>query len=383
MTSLPTAAVRRWVVVTDYPRWPSPYFSHLHRHAPRTLPLAFCPDLAGVSAMYPPGVLNLHRLKRLYHDRAQGARTPQAAAELLARLNGLRQAGWRLIWTVHNLLPVDGDATTDADRIVTEGVLDLADIVLCHTLADGASLRSRTGADVRVVGWAGLDDPGQPPSGAVAELVSHMRRKAPVFLLLGHITRYKDVSATAASFLTHTTRARLIIAGASRSPAISADLNHVIADSRGRIAWYPHRIPPEQAGHLYAAAHAAVCPYRTDDGYVFFTEVLHPSSVTTATCYQVPVIAPDLPAIEEITRGRLRWLAPARGDLGPALAAAEAALMPPESADGPPDRRPANDSADRWKRIGQIYQALAAELRVSKPPASASPSHQHPTGEHR
>ncbi|MEV4199348.1 glycosyltransferase [Micromonospora globbae] len=373
------------MIITDYPRWPSPYFSHLRRHAPQTLPVAFCPDLASVSAMQPPGVLNLHRLKRLYHDPAQGARTPQAAAELLARLAGLQRAGWRLVWTVHNLMPIDGDATTDTDNTVTRGVLESADIVLCHTRADGASLRSRTGADVRVVGWAGLDDPEHPPSGAVAELVKHMRGQPLVFLLLGHITRYKDVPATAASFLAHTTGARLVIAGASRDPAISAELKRVIAGCGGRVVWYPHRVPPEQAGHLYAAAQAAVCPYRAGEDYGFFAEVLHPSSVSTATCYHVPVIAPDLPAVEEITRGGPRWLAPAAGDLGPALAAAEAMLAAPRHAAEPPARRPPSDSTHRWRRIGQIYQALAAELLPDEPSAQAAsggPSHQHPTGEH-
>lgn len=386
MTTPPTATARGWVIITDYPRWPSPYFAHLHRHAPQTLPLTFCPDLASVSATQPPGVLNLHRLKRLYHDSTRGARTPSAAAELLARLADLRQAGWRLVWTVHNLKPIDGDATTGTDTAVAQDVLDLVDIVLCHTCADGASLRSRTRTDVRVVGWAGLDDPEQPPSGAVAELVNHMRRHALVFLLLGHITRYKEVPATAATFLAHTTRARLVIAGASRDPGIAADLKRVIAGSHGRVVWYPHRVLPEQAGHLYAASHVAVCPYRTNEDYDFFTEVLHPSSVTTATCYHVPVIAPDLPAVEEITRGRLRWLARVGNDLGAALAAAEATLMSPGHAVDPPAQRPPSDSAHRWKHIGRIYQSLAADLLPAEPSAHAAsgrPSHHHSTGEHR
>ena len=372
----PPAATRPWVIITDYPRWPSPYFAHLHRHTPQSLPLTFRPDLAGVHELQPPGVLNLHRLKRLYHDPAHGARTPQAAAELLTTLTGLRQAGWRLVWTVHNLKPIDGDAATGIDNAVTQGVLDLADIVLCHTSADAVALRCRTSADVRVVGWAGLDDPEQPPSRVLAELVTLMRGHPLVFLLMGHITRYKDVPGTAAAFLAHTTHARLVIAGASHDPAILAELRRATADAGRRVIWHPHRVSPQQAGHLYAAAHAAVCPYRTDEDFGFFADVLHPSSVTTATCYQVPVVAPGLPAIEEITRGRPRWLTPARDGLGPALAAAEAALMSPAHADMSA-HRPPSDSATRWQRIGRIYQALAAELLPDE--LSATPT---PTGEH-
>ncbi|CUU60607.1 Glycosyltransferase involved in cell wall bisynthesis [Parafrankia irregularis] len=376
-----TTPTRRWVMITDYPRWPSPYFAHLHRHAPPALPLDFSPGLASLKATHPPGVVNLHRLKRLYHDPAEGVRTPRAAAELLAALARLRRAGWRIVWTVHNLHPIDGGAVTDTDDAVAQEVLGLADLVLCHTHADGVSLRARTGADVRVVGWAGLDDPGQPPTGAIAAMVEQVGGDEPLFLLMGHITRYKDVPATAAAFLAHTHRARLLIAGASRDPAISADLGRVVAGSGGRLIWYPHRVPPEQAGHLYASAHAAVCPYRTDAGYGFFADVLHPSSVTTATCYRVPVIAPDLPAVREITQGHSRWLAPAEDGLGGALASAEAMLTSPGHAAGPPARRPPGESASRWRRIGQIYQALAAELLPGEPPPHRP--RPHLTGDHR
>lgn len=377
MTPTPTVPSPQWVIVTDYPRWPSPYFAHLHRYAPPALPLTFRPDIPSVSAVQPPGVLNLHRLKRLYHDASQGARTPRAAADLLARLAGLRRAGWRVVWTVHNLKPIDGDAMTDTDDTVTRGVLDLADIVLCHTHTDSTWLRSRTSADVRMVGWTGLDDSELPPSGAVATLVDHMRGELPAFLLLGHMTGYKDVPATAATFLAHTSRARLVIVGASRDPAISADLGRIVANAGGRVIWSPHRVPPEQVGHLYAAADAAVCPYRTDGDYGFFAEVLHPSSVTTATCYQVPVIASNLPAIAEITRGRHRWLAPAGSDLGPALAAAEAALLAPGQAGTPTAHRPPSASAHRWIRIGQIYHTLAEELLPQEPPDRAASRAQH------
>ncbi len=386
MTSPPTATARRWVIITDYPRWPSPYFSHLHRHAPQALPLTFCPDLASVSAIEPPGVLNLHRLKRLYHDPTAEARTEQAATKLLATLANLRQAGWRLVWTVHNLKPIDGQATTHTDNAVSDSVLDLADIVLCHTSADAMSLRTRTSGDVRVAGWAGLDEPQQPPSDAVAKLVNHMHAQAPVFLLLGHITRYKDLPATATIFLAHTTNASLIIAGASRDRAISADLGRVVAASGGRIVWYPQRVPPQQAGHLYAAAHAAVCPYRADAGYDFFADVLHPSSVATATCYGIPVIGPDLPAVAEITRGHPRWLAPAGASLGPALSAAEATLMATAPGVDTRTRRPPSDAIHRWQRIGRLYRSLAAELLPDEPSAEAAsgtPPHLYPTGAHR
>ncbi|MGB8201757.1 MAG: hypothetical protein WCF33_19050, partial [Pseudonocardiaceae bacterium] len=139
-------------MITDYPRWPSPYFAQLHRHAPPELGLMFRPDLDSlddIESTMGPGTINLHRLKRLYRNDS-GARTLNAARSMLDRLASLRARGWRLVWTVHNLLPIDGAASRTADQAAAEGVLALADLVLCHTAADARALADRTSAEITV-----------------------------------------------------------------------------------------------------------------------------------------------------------------------------------------------------------------------------------------
>ncbi|MGH3826909.1 MAG: hypothetical protein ACRDQX_07020 [Pseudonocardiaceae bacterium] len=354
------AARRPWVVITDYPRWPSPYFAHLERFAPPELGLLFRPDLGDLDTTG-PGVINLHRLKRLYRDPA-GTPRMAAARSLLEGLVRFRARGWRLVWTVHNLLPIDGATPNDVDKIVTDGVLAVAEVILCHTSADARALARRTNAEVVVAGWAGLSRSRQPVSLEVARVVTGMRAAAISVLLLGHVSAYKDVPTAVTSFLAHTRIAHLTVAGTCRDPRTSTELARLAAISSGRVSVHLRRVPPEQAWYLYAAAHAALCPYRSDGPFGFFSEVLHPSSVGTAVCFGVPVIAPRLPAILEMTFGQPRWLA-GPAEIGSALTAAETDLGAQIRARGDQRRdRAATDVDHGWRQITRIYHQTADRL---------------------
>ncbi|WP_433513757.1 glycosyltransferase [Nonomuraea sp. CA-143628] len=352
------AAPRRgWVVISDYPRWPSPYFAELQRHVPPSLPLAFCPGLQELPAQPDgPAVVNLHRLKRLYRA-ADGRRTPQAAAAMLERLAELRAGGWRLVWTVHNLLPIDGGPPTEADQQAAHGVLELVDAVVTHTRADAAHLATVTRAPITVAGWAGLtaSRPGGEPSPVVESLARYLRDAPYAVLILGNLTGYKGLDLAAAAFLEATRRARLLIAGPGRDSRVTARLAALAAAGGGRILLYAQRVEPAQVPLLYQAADAALCPYRVDGPWQFFTSVLYPGSVGTALAFGTPVIAPALPAIAEMTTGRpARLYRPADGP-GPALAAAEAGGRTPA-------RPPADDATTRWRAVGAAYQSLFDQL---------------------
>ncbi|HEY6425209.1 MAG TPA: hypothetical protein VIY28_18600 [Pseudonocardiaceae bacterium] len=364
MTAAAGTGGRSWVVITDYPRWPSPYFAQLHRHAPPMLGLLFRPDLESLDDLEStmgPGIINLHRLKRLYRD-ASGARTLDAAQSMLDRLAGLRARGWRLVWTVHNVLPIDGAASRTADQAAADGVLALAEMVLCHTAADARALGDRTNAEITVAGWAGLGSPDERADAEVAAVVAMMRSTPISILFLGHLTAYKEVPATLAAFLTHTRTAHLTIAGTCPDPRTATELTHLAATAGGRVLLHLRHVAPGQTAHLYAATHAAVCPYRSDGKFAFFSEVLHPSSVGTAVCFRVPVIAPRLPAIIEMTQDHPRWLAEL-GEIGPAFGAAETDLAAQfRAGQDSRDERGAPDGDDRWRQITRMYHLVAGKL---------------------
>lgn len=351
-----TRPARPWVVVTDYPAWPSPYFRELHDHA-STLQPQFVADLDALHAWPgPPGVVNLHRLKRLYRDHT-GARTTDAARRMLARLAALRTAGWKVVWTVHNLLPIDGQPPGEADHVTAYGVLGLADAVITHTRADAAHLAALTDAPITVAGWAGLSTPPpERPLPAHLVAVAERMRAYRTVLVLGNLTDYKGLPATVRAFLAATTDAHLVIVGPERSRYLAAELQSIITEPGGeRVHLVVERVHPHHTAALYASADAALCPYRTDGVWEFFTRVLHPSSVGTALGFGCPVIAPDLPAITEMTDIHSRLLYPHQQGPGPALAEWEAAPSPAAP------REPVQGS-QRWRDIGAMYIDLAARL---------------------
>ncbi|MGW4731710.1 glycosyltransferase [Streptomyces shenzhenensis] len=361
MTAHATAGLGPWVVISNYPGWPSPYFAELERHSPPALQLEFTGSLdALVDRAGPPGVVNLHRLKRLYQEPG-GQRTQEAAEAMLKRLEVLRAAGWKMVWTVHNLLPIDGRPADVADRYAADGVLALADAVVTHTHADAERLRTLTQAPVTVAGWAAPSPAPGPAPAQVEALARHMTAVPLAVLVLGNVTAYKDLPATVDTFSHATRRAHLFIAGPSHEPGLTDVLTHRAAASGGRVHLYPQRVPPGHAHVLYRAADAALCPYRVDGPWEFFTRMLHPSSVGTALVCGTAVVAPDLPAIREMTAGRpARLYAPATGP-GPALAAAEHA--PTSLALGSP-----LDPATRWRAIGATYARLAQTLHHAVSP---------------
>jgi hypothetical protein len=96
--------------------------------------------------------------------------------------------------------------------------------------------------------------------------------------------------------------------------------------------------------------------------------VLHPSSVGTAAGFGVPVIAPALPSVQEITQGRPRWLAQCASmdGLGPAMAAAEADLRAhATTVGGPRDHRAQSAPGHQWRQLAATYQQAAGALMQS------------------
>ncbi|MBO7936571.1 glycosyltransferase [Streptomyces antibioticus] len=360
MTVPATAHLGRWVVISN-PAWPSPYFAELERHAPPALHLAFAADLDMLASRPGPvGVVNLHRLKRLYQEPG-GQRTRRAAEAMLQRLQTLRAAGWKIVWTVHNLLPIDGQPADAADRYAADGVLAQADAVVTHTHADAEHLRTLTRKPVTAVGWAAPTPAAGPVPAPVEALARQMAAVPFAVLMLGNITAYKNLPATVDTFTRATCRAHLFLAGPSRDPDLTDVLTRCAAASGGRVHLYPQRVPPEHAHVLYQAADTALCPYRVDGPWSFFTRMIYPSSVGTALASGTPVIAPDLPAIREMTACRAaRLYAPEAGP-GPALAAAEHTPTAPESCS-------ALDPATQWRAIGAAYVRLAHSLHNAPRP---------------
>lgn len=383
-----------WVVISDYPAWPSPYFTEFARHTPHALRLEFTSHLDELTTRSgPPGVINLHRLKRLYTHN--GTRTVAAAQAMLIQLSRLRAAGWKLVWTVHNLLPVDAPApdTTDphssrgfdrnstpdsdsgsgpgwhavrkADLFAGHGVLALADAVVTHTQADADHLATVTRAPIIVSGWAAPTPTAEAAPGPVTALARRMSMAPFSVLVLGNVAARKDLPTVVDIFARATRHAELFVVGDSRDPQLTTLLQRQAAGEQ-RVHLHLDRVSPGQVRVLYQATDVALCPYRVDSQWSFLGQAFFPGSVATAAAYGTPVIAPDLPAIREITENLPRRLYPSAEGPALALTAAEAREHRPVPA-SPPAVHGERQHAGRWRAIGATYVRLARALHTGEP----------------
>lgn len=344
----------RWVVLSDHRRRPSPYFAQLERYAQgSTLELEFASGLSDLAG--PPGVVNLHRLKRLYRD-PRGTPTVAAVRSLLHQLRRLRAEGWRVVWTLHNLYPIDTRRRRLPDLLASYGVGWYADAVLCHTRSDATWLRGRPGVRglVDVAGWGGLPSRAETPvPEPVRELARRMAADPAPYLLFGNVSRYKGVRPVVEAFLAaDLPDATLYVVGSCRDEAAA---NWLAGLPATRVRRHLERVSPDHAHLLYAAAYAAVCPYQATGAQRFFRHAIFPSSVGTAVAFGVPVVAPDLPAIREMLRSHPHALYPADAELTGALRAVSAL---------PDDRtgRVPEDDAERWSRIVECYERTARRV---------------------
>jgi beta-1,4-mannosyltransferase len=359
-----------WIAITDYPTWPSPYFQQLDEALPTSFGLAFQPSLDEITRRFErpgferPPVVNLHRLARLYRG-SDGRPDRGRAAAMITRLDEVLAIGGRLVWTVHNLLPIRVQDADPLDERVTSAVLARADALIAHTVSDARALRGmRPGATVMVGGSAGLDAiPERPATAQITRLADQLGQASTGVLMLGNIDAYKGLPEISRVFLDSTAEARLVIAGRPADLPTVALLKELESRAGGRLALHADYVPPGNARLLCQAATALLCPYRADGPFEFFRRALHPSSVSMAAGFAVPVIAPDLPSIRELTEGNPRALYASAEQAAQLFARLDTGERP---WDAPPPR-PVPVPVNRWPGVAQVYLRLAAELTT--PPA--------------
>ncbi|WP_395605989.1 hypothetical protein [Pseudomonas sp. B16120] len=341
-----------WNVISNYPHHRSPYFSALDRaFAVENIESRHFPELK--SALNSNGVISLHRLQRLYRD--ENGPNPALLNNSLQLLSLARQRGLKLAWTVHNLLPIYGEEPTSLDRQCMQHVLDLSDMVICHTHADAGSIRQLAPrANVSVSGSAGLWMEETEHDTSLEPLLCAMDDCEQAFLAFGHITAYKDLLRVGRTFLQCTNNATLFIVGEARDSSLLGSLRDLQAASGGRLMLWPLRVDPSEAHRLYRRAAVAVCSYLTTGRYAYFRDVLHPSSISTARGFNVPVITPDLPATRELAVGVAAVFyasdVESSADLGAALRLAETRFREPSYSSG--------TARDEWIQIARFYKEI-------------------------
>jgi glycosyltransferase involved in cell wall biosynthesis len=200
----------------------------------------------------------------------------------------LRVVGLRLVWTAHNVLPLQPVFADDLRA--RRHLVSKCDAVIAHSRATIEELAAlgmvpRSSAVIPHGPYmpAALPEVPNAPSDAAGP-----RR----LLFFGSIHEYKGADDLLVAFaaLPSQLNARLTVAGQCNE-ALRPVLTELAARSTGRVTLRLERVPDDELTRLLLEAHVAVLPFRrsTTSG-----------SAMLALCHGRPTVIPDLPGLAEL-----------------------------------------------------------------------------------
>ena len=247
--------------------------------------------------------LHIHWPQSLYRF-SRGPRLLRGALSWLklsvfaVRLAFARTLGYRLVWTIHQVLPHDG--ASRLDLAAAHLLARRADLLLAHDDETAARAAEMVGArKIAVVphgSYVGVYPAGDGRAAARAELGIGEERVALVF---GELRGYKDVDVLLDAFARVAGPSALVVAGYPKDEGVAAALDDA-AERDTRIRFRPGFVRNERVADLFAASDVAVVS-RGDGGTS--------GSLVLALSLGVPVVAADRPTYRELlANGEAGWL---------------------------------------------------------------------------
>jgi beta-1,4-mannosyltransferase len=236
--------------------------------------------------------LHFHWLHPLYRDPRPGVRL-RGALYVAARLIAARLMGYRLVWTVHNLMPHDGKHPR-LDAWVRRWMARTAHALIVHGNAGAEAVAARWGRRERIrvalqgnyIGWY----PGGT-SRAEARSRLDLPPDAFVFLCFGSVRANKGLHRLVRAFAARgRADERLVVAGPPLDPEAAKTLRAAGAGVPG-IRLDLRRVPDAEVQPLFAAADVGVFPYE---------DILSSGAVELALSFGLPVVAPRLGCIPDM-----------------------------------------------------------------------------------
>jgi beta-1,4-mannosyltransferase len=246
-----------------------------------------------------PTVLHLHWLHPILQRAASAGDARKLADAFLRRLDAQREAGGRVVWTVHNILPHDGRYMDEEARLSTE-VAARSEVI--HVLVERTA--ELVAPHFELPGDRLLHVPHMSYLGAYEDHVSRADARHDlgllpdelVYLVLGAIRPYKGLPELLDAWATlpPDRPRRLVIAGApSDQPGIEELIERaalapgVLLDAR--------KIPAPEMQTFLRAADVAVLPYR---------QALNSGALMLALTFGLPAIVPDGSGLAEMVDER-------------------------------------------------------------------------------
>jgi glycosyltransferase involved in cell wall biosynthesis len=201
--------------------------------------------------------------------------------------------GYRIVWTVHNILPHEPQ-TTD-DQAMARFLAAASDACIVHsqyTVREMRQLHMDTSHTVVIPHGNYNDVYPRTRTRSAARSALGITKGETAILFFGKIRAYKGLADLLEAFtrLQHPT-ARLIIAGQCDDP----DIHEVImaARTQARISYFPGHVRDDQVAQYYMASDIVCLPFKT---------VTTSGSALLAMTFGKPLVAPRAGALHDLPK---------------------------------------------------------------------------------
>jgi beta-1,4-mannosyltransferase len=219
-----------------------------------------------------------------------------------SRLVAARLLGYRLVWTVHQLLPHES-SDRGLDRRAARLLGRACHLLVAHDEWTAAQARSELGHALKIAvlphgSYIGVYPEGRPRGDVRNEL--GVPQDSFLFLCFGELRPYKEIDLLLAAFSSASLPdARLVVAGNVKVPSVGVAVR-AASTTDPRIVTSFGFVPVERVAELFHACDAAVLP-RGEAGTS--------GSLLLAFSLGLPVVVADVPTARELTRdGKAGWL---------------------------------------------------------------------------
>lgn len=235
-------------------------------------------------------IIHLHWLSGLYMRRLL---TPLQLVSFLGKLLLAQCLGYRIVWTVHNILP-HKLPYPPMHHFVRRFVMRHADEVIAHC-EFGQQEITRLFPRKKAVHIVAIGSYSNVYPFRVSREKARQHLNIPdlsfVYLFLGNIETYKGIETFAEIFHQSADANDIaLIAGRDRAPALVTHLK-VAASKDARFRIHAGFIPDDEIQLFIRSADVMVLPFK---------EILTSSSIITGMSYGLPIIAPALGCLPEL-----------------------------------------------------------------------------------
>ena len=203
-----------------------------------------------------------------------------------------RLLGFSIVWTAHNVLPLDRVFADDA--AARRLLVNSAAAVIAHKKSTVPAIESFGKTRVEIIPFGRYGDlyPHEMPR-AEARGILGLSTSERVISFVGTVAPYKGVDylLEAARLLKPDVNLKLVIAGSCWNPPLRHRVEHLANELGSRVLTRLEYIPNDELQIYFAASDIGVFPFR---------QITNSSSLLLALEFRLPVIIPSVPELDEI-----------------------------------------------------------------------------------